>query len=832
MKIKHFLSQAIQLLKRIPKVKFAVCVVVVLLLIIAATALYTYPDPLPGKAEREKTNTEKNIVSDVTELYPIQVLDIIVPHSIEDIVEAVKNNDHVAIGGGRNSMGGQTASERAVHLDMREYKEVLDFSKEKKEITVQAGARWSDIQNYIDPYDLSIKIMQTYSNFTVGGSLSVNVHGRYAGLGPVIMSVKKMTLVLANGDIVSASPEVNSDLFYSVIGGMGGIAVIADATLELADNVNVERSRTLMSTSDYYQYFKDTVKTDKQVLFHNADMYPPNFSTVSAVNWSETDKESTMKERLIPKTNDYWLERAAWVVMSEWPKGRWIREHIIDPLVYAGEQPVHTRNYEASYDIAELEPGDRDYSTYVLQEYFIPVEKFDEWVPEMKRVFNDNDVNILNVSIRHALPDPGATLAWAKTESFAFVVYYKQGTDEEAKKHAGNWTREMIEEALAVGGTYYLPYQPHATDDQLLRAYPNLPEFFAIKKKYDAANKFTNSLWDKYYSDEQESYYKLRSEEFATVSSTADYFRPADNMYLSIPEWYIVYSADEYAKVLEGSLPSHFSYLSANRDFWSQYDAVTKNNPNLINNDSNYRTVLKVIGVSFSVENFIKAAYENTVGRASEWLAGGRQVPEDKYAATVAREYADFMYDYPWYDFSYFKAFIGVWVLSNDVDHNFGQVLRRVERKLILSVEYLIKSAYSSIIAIATHTKFGVQDDIIYALVSSDGEVSNEIVSAAHYQPFTRALKERMEAELNNEGFSILDISGNQRITLTYLDTVGAEVVSNATEVLRDKEISSSSLNEELYQDRITVEVPVKKIFSVFKELKLRDIEIDHFYDY
>lgn len=51
---------------------------------------------------------------------------------------------------------------------MRSMKRIIDFSQEHKTITVEAGITWRDIQDYIDPYDLSIMTMQTYSNFTVG----------------------------------------------------------------------------------------------------------------------------------------------------------------------------------------------------------------------------------------------------------------------------------------------------------------------------------------------------------------------------------------------------------------------------------------------------------------------------------------------------------------------------------------------------------------------------------------------------------------------------------------------------------------------------------------
>lgn len=52
---------------------------------------------------------------------------------------------------------------------------------------------------------------------------------------------------------------------------------------------------------------------------------------------------------------------------------------------------------------------------------------------------------------------------------------------------------------MRLGGSYYLPYQLHATRAQFLRAYPRAPEFFALKKRLDPTNKFQNMLWDKFY---------------------------------------------------------------------------------------------------------------------------------------------------------------------------------------------------------------------------------------------------------------------------------------------------------------------------------------------
>ncbi|MCW1888168.1 MAG: FAD-binding oxidoreductase [Candidatus Moranbacteria bacterium] len=795
-------------------------------------AITTKGDPVLRKLEREQKNTEQKIVNDVTELNPLGVLDIVVPHSEEEIVDAVKRYPRVSVGGGRNSMGGQTASERAVQLDMREYNKILSLNKEKKEITVQSGIRWRDIQDTIDEYDLSIKIMQTYSNFTVGGSLSVNVHGRYIGLGPIILSVKNIRVVLADGRVVTASPSENQEVFYAAIGGMGGIGVITDVTLELEDNVHVERSQERVSLSEYASFFNNNVRNNSQVLFHNGDMYPPDFSHISAVSWVKTDKPITVESRLIPRKKDYWLERTAWIVMSEWPFGRQIRQYVIDPLLYSGKSPVHTRNYEASYDTAELEPSDRTKSTYVLQEYFVPVEKFDEWVPKMKKVFNDYDVNVINVSIRHALPDTGSTLAWAKTESFAFVVYYKQDTDKEAIQKVGNWTREMIDQVLSVGGTYYLPYQLHATDDQFHRAYPRALEYFEIKKRLDPTNKFTNKLWDKYYDEDKVEYYKQRQEIFHTEGLRDDYIRPYKNSILALPEWYIVYSAEEYARSLVAMRPSQFSYFFSIKEYWRQYRIVTQKIAPEEAGD--YGMVLKVIGVSFTVENAIKGVYENTVGSLTEYIAGYKKVSEDLVAEEVARDYGAFLYDYPWYDFPFAQYISKVWITKETTPITVGQFIRKIERRIILTVELSLKSGYSKIIAYFTHKQFGVQDDIIQAIISRDNGKTFEVLEAPHYHPFTKVLTGEMDAALEKgSSFEIYDIAGNQQITFSFVADKDFILPEKLRVVLvSDEAYYDVDSYEKEMKRRFTVEASVKDIFEVYKELLGQDVRIAHFYDY
>jgi FAD/FMN-containing dehydrogenase/SAM-dependent methyltransferase len=498
-------------------------------------------------------NAERLIVNDVTRLNPVAVWAIATPTSIEEVQEAMRRTDvPISVGGGHFSMGGQTASPGSLHLDMRRMNKILHLGPEAKTIRVQAGVRWCDIQKFVDPHGLAVKIMQTYANFTVGGSLSVNVHGRYVGLGPLILSVRAISLVLPDGSLVEATPKQHSELFYAAIGAYGAIGVIVEAELELAENTRVERVHANLPTGKYAQYFREKVRSSSTAVFHNADIYAPHYKRVRAVTWQQTKRPATVAHHLQKNRRMYPLHLYFLWAMSETPFGKWRREFFIDPLVYLSK-PVHWRNFEAGYDVAELEPPSRKHRTYVLQEYFVPVERFDEFVPKIAEILQRHRVNALNISVRHALADPGSLMAWARGETFAFVLYYKQRTRENAKNRVAVWTRELIEAVLSVGGTYYLPYQPHATLEQFHRAYPGARQLFALKRKLDPEYRLRNSLWDKYYAPPAVTKARQGSEFHAVFGED----KWQDGFYRFLQNVYRIYPEDRFHTLIREACAKH-----------------------------------------------------------------------------------------------------------------------------------------------------------------------------------------------------------------------------------------------------------------------------------
>ncbi len=437
------------------------------------------------------------LIPNASALYPVDVARVAAPLSTTGVAQAIRAwTGLIAVGGGRYSMGGQVAIRGGLHLDMRGMNRLLRLDAGAKVARVQAGMRWRDLQDALDPLGLSVHTMQSFSNFTVGGAVSVNAHGRYVNNGPVVNSVRALQLVLADGAVVEATREHNADLFRAAAGGYGAIGVITEVELDLADNVRIERSVDTVALDDYPAWFRRTL-AGGDCIFHNADLLPPLFDAPVAVSWRRSTKALTETARLVPRGQSYNLEQNVLFAMTALPRGDLLRSKLIHPLLLA-RPAVKWRNHEASLDVAELEPRTRAVSTYVLQEYFIPVRHFAAYARAMAAVIRKHDAQVLNVSVRHSPADRTALLPWANEEVFSFVVYYKQRTHAAARRKAGEWTRAMIDTALAFGGRYYLPYQLHATREQFERAYPEVGSLRAIKHSVDPAGRFTNELWATY----------------------------------------------------------------------------------------------------------------------------------------------------------------------------------------------------------------------------------------------------------------------------------------------------------------------------------------------
>ncbi|XP_010535754.1 PREDICTED: cytokinin dehydrogenase 7-like [Tarenaya hassleriana] len=174
----------------------------------------------------------------------VKPLAVVRPTGPEDISRAVKaallsDSLTVAARGNGHSINGQAMSEGGVVIDMRSTEEnhfQVGISGDGAPFAdVSGGALWEDIlKRCVSEYSLAPRSWTDYLGLTVGGTLSnAGVSGQTFRYGPQTENVTELDVVTGKGDAVSCSPTENSDLFFSVLGGLGQFGIITRARILL-----------------------------------------------------------------------------------------------------------------------------------------------------------------------------------------------------------------------------------------------------------------------------------------------------------------------------------------------------------------------------------------------------------------------------------------------------------------------------------------------------------------------------------------------------------------------------------------------------------------------
>lgn len=453
-------------------------------------------------------------INDASCLDRTSVYGIVQITNIDDIKNALtfarENKLKVSMAGARHSMGGQSFFRNALVLDMTKFNQ-MSLDEANKVLTVQSGATWHDIQNFLHP-KFAIKAMQSRDIFTLGGSISVNAHGMDHTTGSVGSTIRSMRVMLPDGSIVRASRTENAELFDLVIGGYGLFGVILDVELEVTDNVVYEIDYQDIDYAKFPELFKDELmpnpelglfyghlSTAKESLLKDMILYVYTKTNVPDAVISPLKEESNVR----PIRFMLNLSKRGDIFMSM----KWFVEKHIGPLVQTctvtrtqamkdGEVCLVTRN-DLTHESGSYLRNNLKNDTDILHEYFIPRSQFVPFVDGLRKVVLEDDVILLNASIRVVRPERNF-LNYAPTEMYSIVLYINQPTTAEGNEKMGKITRELIDLAVSLDGRFYLPYQLHYTPEQLERSYPEISSFFEAKKRYDPDELFTNTFYEKY----------------------------------------------------------------------------------------------------------------------------------------------------------------------------------------------------------------------------------------------------------------------------------------------------------------------------------------------
>ncbi len=174
------------------------------------------------------------------------------------------------------------------HLD-----QILDINETNMTVTVQAGARVSQVLDALRPHGLTLPNLASIAEQQVGGFVSVGAHGTGASIPPVDEFVVGLTLVTpSQHGVVRMTEQSHGSLFALARLGLGGLGILSEVTLRVIPAHRLVEQTLVMTRSDAKAQFKTLLKRHKHVRYM---WIPYEDAVVVVTNDPEEDLPCAMK---------------------------------------------------------------------------------------------------------------------------------------------------------------------------------------------------------------------------------------------------------------------------------------------------------------------------------------------------------------------------------------------------------------------------------------------------------------------------------------------------------------------------------------------------------
>jgi hypothetical protein len=305
------------------------------------------------------------------------------------------------------------------------------------------------------------------------------------------------------------------------------------------------------------------------------------------------------------------------------------------------------------------------------------------------------------------------------------------------------------------------------------------------------------------------------------------------NSYLTYPEWSIVFAYEDLAAITRRSSESDYDYFSAIREYWSSLCTINRLASSRGTIATDYRVMLHVIGLSFAAEMGIKGAWEKTIGRVTTWYRGRNTTPEDRFALQLADDYAAFLRQVPWYEFPFGRRLLDFWRQTSLVE---GAPIRKLERRLALTLEWGSKAVYARLIAVgaaASQAPLRIRS-VVEGLDASDLEADPRItlvrtldsgatiIETDRYRTLTEII-----TGLALRGRSISEIAGSRRILVTV-----QVPDSDATRWQGATVLFAVPVRARPGWRRVALDARVAELTGLIRQIKAANVVLEHVYDY
>ncbi len=409
-------------------------------------------------------------------------VEVVRPSSTDEVAAMVKSateqGKRVKAVGAGHSFTGCSVPER-VMMRLDGLSSVVSADKDSGRVTVGAGTGLGKLNAGLASFDLAMPNLGDIDKQTIAGAISTGTHGTGAKLGGLATQVAGLTLVTADGSVLTCSAEENADVFAAARISVGALGVITSLTLQCVPAFLLRAQEMPLPLGEVLSGFDEFADGNDHFEFY---WFP------------HTDLALTKRNNRVPPG------------IGPSPVGRlrgWVDDELLSNKVFELTNRLAVRrpslvpriNRLASRALSAREYVDSSYKVFCSErnvifretEYAVPRERVVDVLGELRAWIDRSGERIpFPVEVRVAAADD-IWLSTAHGRDTAYIAIHQYHRLDHSRYFAAF---EQI--VAAVNGRPHWGKLHTLTADQLRARYPRFDDFLAVRDRLDPQRAFTN----------------------------------------------------------------------------------------------------------------------------------------------------------------------------------------------------------------------------------------------------------------------------------------------------------------------------------------------------
>jgi FAD/FMN-containing dehydrogenase len=441
----------------------------------------------------------------------------------ETLLFCRQNRLSVCPRGGGFSYGDIILNDRNVLLDTSKMSRILDFDESRGLITVEPGVRVIHILRTVLHRRFTLAASPSASTITVAGAIGANVNGKDAwrtgNFGDQVVSLK---LMVASGEVLHIDRTANTELFRAVVGGMGLLGVIVQATLQLRriPSPYLRISRTAVQNVVALLEHLEQVEADSDfaVVWLDTCTRAPRLgrAVIHATKWVERGNSSEELQTQVAASigrlearlrQARFLSPVTELVVTLMLQVQKLSIRLFNELYFSwcklrqrlrsadNVESFLRYNFDASFMIpsAAAVCGPRGYTIQVT----FPRSEAEKAITEFIRLSQDSPCLPAKLIMRVHRRDDYLISFSEDGYSLNFELHPKKRHE----KRMNRFVDDLIESVIHYGGKVHLAKDHVLNRNQFQRLFPEFRQFLRIKQRLDPDELFQSDMYRRLIRD-------------------------------------------------------------------------------------------------------------------------------------------------------------------------------------------------------------------------------------------------------------------------------------------------------------------------------------------